>query len=209
VAKLLDMLDKVVVTKLDVLNRKVVELGKLLTDVSISDWSWTRKVVRLVSVSLEVQEADHGGVGNIIGTDVVDTHAVRRGNELLIVTDAWALMNKRSRHHVRCTEDGIRDTRVVGGLLEEIVTGTMELDERNILSVRIVHISSLEEGDLDKVLNTSLLAFVKERREDLSPVVHVWKSTEDGLDALDGVGVTLFVGPIKVNDIRALCPKFL
>jgi hypothetical protein len=62
---------------------------------------------------LAIQENNHGRVGDIVGTHVVDAHSVRRSDELVLLAKKVALIEKGRGHHLmRRANDSVRDTRV-------------------------------------------------------------------------------------------------
>ena len=113
-------------------------------------------------------------------------------------------MKERGRHQVRAAQDCVRNTRVILGMLKDVVTGTVELAERDVVTVAFSSFRVSEEGDLDKVLYLLLLAGLEKGREDVSPPLHVRECAEDRFDPRDGCLETSLVGPVKVNNFSTL-----
>jgi hypothetical protein len=105
------------------------QLGNISIDGGASD------LVDGVPMLLTVQENNHGRVGDIVGTHVIDAYSVRRSDELVLLAKKVALMEKGRRHQMRRANDSVRDTRVVLGLLENDIASFVELDEGNVLTV--------------------------------------------------------------------------
>ena len=182
--------------KLNVLNLGSVVLGKEIGNFRVFGGSRTRKVVHLITVGLLVEENNDGGVGNVIGGDVVDSHTIRGGNVFVLFTQQFTLIQKRSGHQMRRTEDGVGDTRITLGLFQNVVTSSVERNKRDIVTVQTGHFGNTLEGmgrtkerDLHKVLNLLFLGCFQKGGEDIGPSLDVRQGTEDSLASVQSNSV--------------------
>jgi len=104
---------------------------------------------------------------------------------------------------VRGVQDGVRDARITLGQLEDIVAGRVEADKGDVLVSRTGFVG-LEERDLHKMFDLGLFRLSKESRENFLPSLHVRNGAEDGLDASKCIFEAIGVGPVEIDNRRAL-----
>mmetsp|Transcript_38131 Transcript_38131/g.56754 ORF Transcript_38131/g.56754 Transcript_38131/m.56754 type:complete len:290 (+) Transcript_38131:1358-2227(+) len=193
------------VTQLYMVNGFSVVDHEEFANVRILDGASAGQVVHLVAVLLAVKENDQGAITDIVGTHIVDTHSVASRHPTTLLTQILCLVHKGRRHQVRCCNDGVRDTRIELGLLQNIITRSVETNERDLLTVTFCDLSCSKERDLHEMFHLVLLAGSEEGGKDIGPVLHVRKTAEDSLDSSHSVVVVLLTSPIKINHLCSLC----
>mmetsp|Transcript_23373 Transcript_23373/g.65220 ORF Transcript_23373/g.65220 Transcript_23373/m.65220 type:complete len:330 (+) Transcript_23373:528-1517(+) len=209
-AALRDVFLVVVESELDVLNFLAVALAEDLDHLRVLDGAWAGDVVDLVAVRLHVEKHDHGSLGDVVGADVVDAHAVGSRDELLLLAEQVSLDQQGRCHVVGAAKDGVRHAAVALGLLEKIVAGSVEGDEGDVLAVlasdlghALEVVLGSEEGDLDEVLHLGVLAAADEGWEHVGPVLDVRNAAEDCLDSLHGLCESAVIGPVEIHEAGA------
>jgi hypothetical protein len=81
-----------------------------LGSISIEGGNRPSDLVGGVPVLLAVQENNHGRVGDIVETRVIDTHSLRRSNELVLLAKKLTLTDKGRQHQMQRVNDSVRDT---------------------------------------------------------------------------------------------------
>jgi hypothetical protein len=110
------------------------------------------------------------------------------------------LMEKGRRHQMRRADDNVRDTRVVLGLLENVISTSVEIDKGYVLTVAFPGFALAEEGNIDEVLDLLAFTLVEKCRKYVCAALHVRKRAKDGVDSLESHFVVVFVRPVKVDD---------
>jgi hypothetical protein len=93
----------------------------------------------------------------------------------------------------------VRDTRVVLGLLENVIAGSVEIDKGNVLTVAFPGFALAEMESLMKC-STFLSLLAEECGKDVRPALHVRKRAKTVL-TLESHFVVVFVRPVKVYDL--------
>jgi hypothetical protein len=112
-----------------------MQLGSISISISNDGGTGSSDLVDGVPVLLSIQENNHGRVGDIVGTHVIDSHSVRRGDKFVLLAEKVTLMEKGRRHQMRHANNSVRDTRIVLGLLENVIASSVEIDKGNVLTL--------------------------------------------------------------------------
>ena len=179
------------VSQLDVFNFHAVLFGEQLAHGRIRNGTRSRQVVDLVAVWLLVQQDHDGGVRHIVGRHIIDSHTVTGRDKLVVFAQQFSLHDQGRRHEMRTTQNRIRNTRIVLGRLQQVVTGSVKVDKGHRLSVltgrggnALPFVGGPQKGDLDKVFDLLFFAGFNKGGKDIGPSLDVREGAKDGFDAI-------------------------